>query len=340
MIDDIIEEAVKGLEQDFYTNKFHFSYSSISKLLHNPRIFYQMYILGHREKRSDKHLVEGSLIHCLLLDKTSFHSKYTISKLEKVPEAKQKTLVESVYYKNKMKIDRDLSLGLDDFEDTILKHLETIDLHQSLTKDSSRLEKVLTSSNKQYFEFLKDKNREGTELIDLDTYNYCQQAVDMIEGDPYITQLLGNREGNIEVYNEIPLSVELSKYPFGLQGILDNLVIDHDKKIIVINDFKTSSKSLRDFQESIEYYDYWMQAVIYLTLVSIKYYDLLEKDYELRFNFVVIDKYFNTYAFPVTPKTRVDWMERLLKVLDIVDYHYKNNIYELPYEFCTRTAVL
>ena len=59
----------KQKEEEFYArDKFNFSYSSLNKLLFSPSLFYKDYILQDREIRTDKHLVEGKLIHCLLLE--------------------------------------------------------------------------------------------------------------------------------------------------------------------------------------------------------------------------------------------------------------------------------
>ena len=65
---DLMNESIKMMENDFYTKKFYFSYSSLNKLLWNPQTFYQIYVLGQREERDDAHLVNGKIIHALLLE--------------------------------------------------------------------------------------------------------------------------------------------------------------------------------------------------------------------------------------------------------------------------------
>ena len=39
------------LETRFYNNPFSFSYSSLSKLLYSPRLFYKDYILNEKEEK-------------------------------------------------------------------------------------------------------------------------------------------------------------------------------------------------------------------------------------------------------------------------------------------------
>ena len=65
---DITSQEIK----DFYEKKFYFSYSSLNKLLFSPRIFYKHYVLDQREDSTAQHLIEGSLLHCLLLEPQNF----------------------------------------------------------------------------------------------------------------------------------------------------------------------------------------------------------------------------------------------------------------------------
>ena len=72
-LENIMEESVKVMENDFYSKKFYFSYSSLNKLLWNPVVFHSMYILGIKEEKVDQHLVQGKIIHALLLEEENFN---------------------------------------------------------------------------------------------------------------------------------------------------------------------------------------------------------------------------------------------------------------------------
>ena len=54
-LEDIMQESAELLENNFYAQKFYFSYSSLNKLLWNPAVFYQQYVLGMKEERTDAH---------------------------------------------------------------------------------------------------------------------------------------------------------------------------------------------------------------------------------------------------------------------------------------------
>lgn len=340
MLSTLLQESVDNLEEEFYNKPFKFSYSSLCKLLYSPAVFYQMYVLGHKEEKTDKHLIEGKLIHYLLLENHDFNDKYIVSP-DKIPTGQSKLLVDTVFNKNKYLIENDPDLKFDDFEQGILDTLVSINYYQTIKTDADRLKKVVTTETANYWEFLKKKG--SKDLIDADTLKYCQDAVDIIKLNPKVMNLLGQDatpSDNVEVLNEEYMEAKISSKSFGLKGFIDNLKIDHDRKIIYINDFKTSGKGLAEFKDSVEYFSYWMQAVVYMIMVSQKYYHLLEQDYELKFHFIVIDRYFNVYPFPVSDKSRNEWLNKFNLTLDIAQYHYTNRRYELPYEFDTESVIL
>jgi hypothetical protein len=341
MLDDLLAESVNYLEEEFYSKPFRFSYSSLCKLLYSPAVFYQLYVLGNKEDKTDKHLIEGRLIHCLLLDDKSFEENFVVSPVT-LPSGMSKTLVDKVYFKTRYMHKADPSLKFEDFSQEILEVMRDMNYYQLIKSDKDKLSKVITKEASNYWEFLKKK--EGRDLIDNETLKYCQDAVDVVKTYPRVVHLLGLDQDDfdhVEVFNEEYMEANISGCPFGFKGIIDNLKIDHDNKIIYINDFKTTSKALKDFKESVEYYNYWLQAVLYMIMVSHKYLELLEKGYELKFHFIVIDQFFNVYPFPVSEATRNLWLERFTKdVLPVAQYHFQTKRYELPYEFDKELVIL
>lgn len=342
MIADLATESVKILQDEFYSKRFEFSYSSLNKLLWNPVVFHQLYVLKMKEEKTDAHLVHGKIIHALLLEENKFNDLFIISP-GVLPTGNLKLVIDRVFVHHiELEKNGDQRDKLEDFDQAILDVLKDINLHQSLKTDQQRLDKILTGDAINYWDFLKTKGNKT--LIDQQTYDYCKNAVDLIKTDPNICDLIGcnvTEFDNKEVFNELPLVAKINERPFDIKGIVDNVVIDHDKKIIYINDIKTTSKDLKDFAESVEYYSYWMQAAVYTTLVVTKYFDyILNRGYNLEFRFIVIDRMFNTYPFFVTQKTLETWHSRLIQVLDKAEWHYVNKRYDLPYDFAMGKVVL
>ena len=309
----------------FYNEKFYFSYSSINKLLFSPSMFFKDYVLKQKEESVDPHLVKGKVIHCLLLNPEDFDSEF-ITVPGKLPSGNNRLIVDEIF---KLYLEgADNSLTLDTYEAAIVDLLEKINLPQKLKTDEARVKKILTADNISYFEFLKSS--QGKTLVDTDTLNYCKECVESIKENESITALLQLDESDLQVHNEVLVQTDQlinGKFQFGFKGILDNVVIDKDKKTLFINDLKTTGKPLIDFPESVEYYRY-----------------IADKDdhqeWSIQFTFVVVDKYNQVYPFQVTPKTMKEWMERLNKVLLQVVYHYEKKDYTLPYELAVENLKL
>ena len=340
-LEELMEESVKLMEENFYKSKFYFSYSSLNKLMWNPAVFYQLYVLGLKEERTDAHLVQGKIIHALLLEEAKFNDQFVISP-SNLPTGNTKTVLDALFnHAKELRNNGDERTELADYQNAIIDILRDMNLHQSLKTDQQRIDKIVTPEATSYWNFLFTKGNKT--LIDRETYDFCNNAVELIKTNKKVCELIGcasTEFDNKEIFNELPIQVDVSNYKFGLKGIIDNLVFDHDKKIIYINDIKTTAKELKDFPETLEFYSYWMQAVIYCTLVGLKFADAISAGYEMKFHFVVIDRSFQTYAFPVKDSTLVEWMKKLEKVLSKAEWHYANNNFELPYEFATDSVTL
>lgn len=340
-LEDLMNESIEKLEKEFYSKKFEFSYSSLNKLIWNPAVFHQLYILGIKEEKTDAHLVNGKLVHGLLLEPEKFNEQFLVSP-SNLPTDSIRTVVDRLFYHHQeLAKNGDERTMLSEFMDAILDILKDINLHQSLKTDQQRLDKILTAEAENYWNFLRSKGSKT--LVDQETYDFCNNAVEIIKTNKEICKLIGcnlNEFENKEVFNEIKLSCNVNDKPFGLKGIVDNLVIDHDEKIVYINDVKTTSKDLKDFPETVEFYSYWMQAAIYTSLVISNYANLIDDDYDIKFNFVVIDKMYNVYPFLVTKNTLMTWIKRLEETLNKANWHYTNNEFNLPYDFATNSITL
>ena len=298
-------------------------------------------MLGLREEKTSTNLIQGKLIHGLLLEPEKFDEQFIVSP-STLPGDSIKKVIDRVFnHASELWRNGDERKNLKDFENAILDVLKDINLHQSLITDKQRIDKIITLESTNYWDFLVKKGKKS--LIDKETYDYCKNAVDMIKSNKEIVNLLGlniTNFDNKEVFNEHEFILDNDTRNYGLKGVIDNLVIDLDLRKITINDIKTTSKDLKDFPESVEYYSYWMQAIIYVMYVAFRYEKLLTNGFELEFNFVVIDKMFQVYPFKVSEPTLTNWLERFKTVIDEAMWHYENQDYTLPYKFATKKVVL
>jgi len=315
---------------NFYKKEFNFSYSSINKLLFSPRMFYNHYVLNQKEDSTDSHLVIGRVLHCLLLEPLNFDNQFAVM-TSKIPSENNKKIIDNIF-KNYL-VNQNNTLTLEDYSKDILTHLLTINLHQSLKTDQQRLDKILTDENNEYFEFLKLSL--GKTVIDEIILDSCKKSLDVIKANNDVRALLQldkiQENDEIEVYNELIVSMSDKNLPFGFKGVLDNVVVDHNSKTIFINDLKTSGKSIQDFPESVDYYKYWIQGTIYVMLASEKF--LKDKqDWNVQLTFIVIDKYNQVYPYQVSSESLSKWKINFEKIVTQIRWHYDNKEYNLPYD--------
>jgi hypothetical protein len=318
------------LIEQFYKSKYYISYSGLSKLRFSPRLFYTHYILQQKEESVGAHLVEGRLIHCLLLQPEVYEDQFYVAK-SKLPSDNLKDIVDKIFKEHNCD-------DLSNFQEEILNILVEKNLYQTLKTDEQRLAKVITPITIDYLSDLV--NSTGKSVIDQSTFDKCNRIVTKFRAHPDVIEHLGleiTEFDSAKVHREIEASCDLVDYQFGIKGILDSVIVDDVNKVIKIADVKTTSKTIPEFKESVEYYNYWMQAAMYILLCKCSFGKL---DYKYEYSFVVVDKYEQIYCFPVSQLTLDDWTERFRKALNEAHYHYTNRDYSLPYEYIVSKIVL
>lgn len=304
------------------------SYSGLSKLLYSPKLFYKHYILGEKEDSVDSWAVEGNLFDCLLTDKANFDNRFAVVP-GVIPTENTKKLVYKIF---KERTDDSASTDLYVYRDDILDALKMMNLHQSLKTDEQRLEKVLTDDAKNYFKFLCESERKI--VIDNETLERNQNRVDLILSNQRAVDrmYLADVPEGIEVLQQPNLQADTKdKYGFNLRGIADRIIVDHNSKTVTIFDIKTTGKTVNDFYpDTYKFYNYDLQAAMYVYLAGA---DPRFKEYEIKFEFFVIDKYDQFVFFPLSDKVMLTNKWELDHQLNVAKYHISNFDYSLPYKF-------
>ena len=323
------------MEEKFYANtNFAFSYSSLNKLLYSPSLFYKDYILWDREIRTDKHLVEGKLVHCLVFEPENIDKKFNV-----VPGKAPSDNVRKVLKDMSLRTEVEKLSEVDDF--IILDSLKEMNLYQSLKADEARIAKVKTLDNEPYWEFLSNS---AVDVIDQDTLLNCTAKAAVIKANEEVMSLFKNQPTDfdldpIQSYAEQYLKTDLKDYPFKLHGYVDYFTVNAETKTVTICDLKTSGKTVDKFAESVDFYNYWLQAAIYSKMV----YEFLgdnKDDYKIMFKFIVIDKYNQVYVYDVSDLSMENYAESLEGVLNRAAHHYNNKDYSLPYDLLVNKVKL
>jgi hypothetical protein len=329
-------------EEAFFSKPFLLSYSGLNKLLFSPALFYSHYVLGQRDDTEDKNMVEGKLIHCLLLKPESFDDEFVLSSVN-VPSDNPKKLLQTLFaHYKELKSSGDTREDLHEFSPAIIDILVDMNLYQSLKTDAQRLDKIITEDHVAYWDYMK--KAEGRTVIDHDTHAFATAVVDKIKSKPVVMDVMGffgDSMNGVTKQNEIELAKFDDEFLFGLRGFVDNLVFDNMNKEIRVNDLKKTSKDIGSFTDSIEYFRYWMQAAIYHMLVEHVYLSQpAYADYKISFRFVVVDPYMQIAPIRVSDETMQEWLVKTKEKIAQANYHFENKSFELPYEFLINKEIV
>lgn len=323
-------------QDEFFDKNFMMSYSGLNKLLFSPKLFYMHYILGQKDDVSDKNMIEGKLIHCLFLNPDDFDKEFVLMATN-VPSDNPKKVLERLYaHYSELKAMGDPRCFLEHFEHAILDILKDMNLYQSLKTDQQRIDKMITEDHKSYWEYMQ--KCEGKTNIDQGMYDNAKAVVEIIKQTDHVMKVMGYTKDfithDIEMKNEIELAAFPEGLPFGLRGFIDNLVFDHTNKVIRVNDLKKTSKDINSFEDSIEYYRYWIQAAMYYILVNNVYLNQAQfADYRFEFRFIVVDPYMQVAPIKISDTTLEIWVRDTNAKLEEAAYHFATRNFDLPYKF-------
>jgi hypothetical protein len=101
-------------------------------------------VLNQREEKLGAHLIEGKVIHCLLLEPEKFNEKFMVSPLS-LPSENSKAVIDKVFQhaKQNMLLDSELK----SLDSVIIDILKEANLHQSLKTDEQRVDKIVTDQS-------------------------------------------------------------------------------------------------------------------------------------------------------------------------------------------------
>jgi hypothetical protein len=334
---DIVERL--RLEEEFFAQPYMMSYSGLNKLAYSPGAFYQHYVLKQRDDTVDKAAAEGKLLHCKILNPEEFDKEFIILP-DTFPSDNPKKVLDKLFVKLKSEnpdlasIPLPLILSEPSVHDMIMELLQEENLYQSLKTDGQRLDKMLTEKNISYLQFLILSG--SRTIVDQAMVTFADRAKDAFMARKNVREIMALDDfstARVKVFNEISIASFPEQYSFGLRGIIDNLVIDHDNKVIRINDLKKSSKALNNFQDSIEYYKYWIQAAMYYKLLLSNRETGFSVDYPIEFRFIVIDPYMHIGVLKVSDATMDKWLDDTNALLKVAKFHFDSRDFSLPHEF-------
>jgi len=212
-----------------------------------------------RVESTEQHFMFGSLVDMMLTEsKEDFDKKYAVIPDDTGVSETIAKIVKEVY--DEKNNSDDLGWGaLEDYPKEILKHCN-YELYQSRWKDETRINKIVEQGS-QYFEVLK--NSGNRTIITESEYAKAVNCVMALRSDKYTSKYCQKKSNdpNILIIDKHVIVFEHDGLEF--KGELDRIIVNHKEKTITPIDFKTTSKSVLNFEKSFWHFRYDFQAAVY-----------------------------------------------------------------------------
>ena len=255
-----IEKSLKSIswcvEEDEYRADPAYSYSTIAKF--DREGFDKLETLF--DKVESPSLLFGSCVDTLLTDgQKAFDERFMVADFNSTPDAVRKIVDEafnmfSAEYTSLIDIpEKKLAALVDTFE------------FQKNWKLETRVKKVITDGSEYYSLLYVAGNKQ---IITSTLYQDVVNCVDTLRQSPsssWYFQKDNPFAGNIERLYQLKFKGEYEGIP--LRIMADLIIVDHDKKIIIPCDLKTSYKEEWNFWKSFIEWRYYIQANLYSEII-------------------------------------------------------------------------
>lgn len=316
----------------------HVSHSSLSALKVSPEYF-KKYV--NRELVNDSRYLDlGSAIHCYILENSEFNNRYIVSEgsviggmMGKFIHAlveNEKYVLESVY---------------DSTEDTpaefVLQNEEELyqhcyDIAGFKIPIATVIKKLDQPENKSYLSFLLEA--QGKHVLsqeEMETIILCSDAARRHAVASTVLNPVGA---------EPEKEILWTHGDFTIKSIIDNLILDEDKKLVTITDLKTTSKSPYNFIRSYTSYGYYRQIAIYklAVIAYMKERGLEPMDYDFKVLIVALQTTGLHECVVYEPDNldlsiAIDEFESLLERLK---WHQDHNRWDYPMEYYNNNGII
>ena len=223
------------------------------------------------------------------------------------------SMMDGTYNANDYYITAGVSIGdgIKGAVDALLSHLESLTdvIDVDLSSWKTELIHVLETQNIDYYakkdadwvseKIMKDEvakayfkdviSAKGKTVITLPFLQNAEKSVMILRNHEFTKDIFKNYKTPIQAVYQFKYEFVVKGHKF--KGMLDRLIIDHEKKTIQPYDLKTGGKPAKEFENSFFYWRYDLQALLY-HIICLRIQKLYYPDYEIKdFKFVYIGRF-------------------------------------------------
>jgi len=228
-----------------YYNSPHVN-ASLLKGLHNPKWIKFKRDNPDIEDDEKRHFRIGGAIDSILTSPSTFSEEYHVSYKER-PSGLMGIFIDA------------LPLDLTEESDTE-EYREAYDASGYRVSIESIIKKLWkVDKYKDYY--ISRKNGQGKSILSYDEWEEVLHCKDYILNNPFCSRYFINNESAVELIHQVPIYFQMEETM--CKGLLDGVLIDHNKKKIIPFDLKTIGRSIFTFPNSYLRYGYYLQGAFY-----------------------------------------------------------------------------
>lgn len=209
---------------------------------------------------------------------------------------------------------------------------------------------IANFNNQDFMNYLKQMfETKNKTIITTVEYQKAKEAVSVFLNHKFTHKLFYN---NFDNYYQVNFEYKYKYFKF--RGILDKLTIDHNDKVVYMEDIKTGESKGDKFIESFIKYRYYLQEAVYTKAFETikKMFNLDDEYYLAPFKFIYLCKTENTPLIYVVPK---NWHDAALngfttisgfeykgldENIERIYYHWKNKHFDYSKEIYENNGII
>lgn len=270
-----------------YFNSPAISQSQLKAILNGVGAFKTIKKEGDLYYEEKESLIIGSAVDCILTERDeknqinlkTFYEDYYISIIKK-PSDTIMSIIQEIYNK----VDKDSIENLNDLKYSMII-LEVCNNHnyQNNWKDDTRVKKIIDEGSLYWEELIKSKNKQ---ILDKEQSLTIWNIVISLLTHNHTKKYFECNNNSIKLFFQTPIYFTYENEE--CKSLLDLIIIDYDKKLIIPCDIKTIGDFTSNFLFSVKKFRYDIQAAFYLlALESFKIKYNLNDFKIMNFKFIV-----------------------------------------------------
>jgi len=265
----IIRTNQKQIEDYYNTDAVS---QSLLKSFLNGLNGYKSYIANKDKEKS--YLSIGSAVDCILTQgEEEFKKQFYVSELENSISETEKTILNEIFENAKLKF-----ISLEQLTDKEFTTSLAFQKWQPKWKTDTKIDKIKKVCKGYYDELYIAENKtilskEEFATIEAMVYNLRNSSVTKEYFDKGLYyQKMANEEDHLDIYYQLPIYFEHRNVK--CKALLDIVVVDNARSLVIPLDIKTTSKPILEFEQEIYKYRYDIQASFYNIALNSVFTDL------------------------------------------------------------------